>query len=145
MLRIVLITYLLLGVLGCNNVQSSDLTGSWVMTDASRQILPDRLRNASAKIVLSPDGSFFASEMPGLFYVPERRAIRLESGSGGWKLVAREGGQQVQLDFQAITDWSKTELPYGTQLDVSKVGSVAKLFYFVGDADTGQRIEFEKK
>jgi len=83
--------------------------------------------------------------MPGLFYVPGRRGIRLESGSGGWKLVAREGRQQVQLDFRAITDWSKTELPYGTQLDVSNGVSVAKLFYFVGDADEGQRIEFEKK
>jgi hypothetical protein len=116
-----------------------------VMTDASRQILPDGLRNASAKIVLNPDGSFLASEMPGLFYVPGGRGIRLESGSGGWKLVSREGGQQVQLNFYAITDWSKTELPYGTQLDVSKGWSLAKLFYFVGDADEGQRIEFEKK
>jgi hypothetical protein len=144
MLRIVLITCLLLAALGCNGVQPSGLSGTWVMKDASRQILPDGLCNASAKIVLSPDGSFLASEMLGLFYA-RAADIRLESGSGGWKLVAREGGQQVQLNFHAITDWSKTELPYGTQLDVSKGGSVAKLFYFVGDADEGQRTAFEKK
>jgi hypothetical protein len=115
------------------------------MTGASRQVLPDGLRKAGAKILLNPDGSFLASEMPGLFYFPGRRDIRLEAGSGRWKLVSREGGQQIQLDFYAITDWSKTELPYGTQLDVSKGWSVAKLFYFVGDADVGQRIDFEKK
>jgi hypothetical protein len=115
------------------------------MTGASRQVLPDGLRKASAKIVLNPDGSFLASEMPGLFYSPRRRDIRLEAGSGSWKLVSREGRQQIQLDFYAIADWSKTELPYGTQLDVSKGWSVPKLLYFVGDADEGQRIEFEKK
>jgi hypothetical protein len=84
-----LITFVLLGVIGCNSVQPSDLTGNWVKTDASRQILPDGLRNASAKIA-HPDGTYFASEIPGLFYVPGRRGLRPESGSGGWKLVALE-------------------------------------------------------
>lgn len=77
------------------------------MTNASRQVLPDGLRKASAKILLNPDGSFVASEMPGLFYFPGRRDIRLEAGSGSWKLVSREGRQGIQLDFYAITDWSQ--------------------------------------
>jgi hypothetical protein len=64
----------------------------------------------------------------------------LESGTGVWKLVSREGKQQVQLDFQTITGW-KDALPYGTQLDVSR----GSLFYFFGDADEGRRISFEQK
>jgi hypothetical protein len=83
--------------------------------------------------------------MPGIFYFPGRRAARLESGSGVWKLVSREGKQQVQLDFHTIADWKETDLPYGTQLDVSRGWSAVSLFYFLGDADEGRRIDFERK
>jgi len=131
---------LFFGTLGCKSVQPSDLTGTWVMNDESREILPPELQKVSAKIVLNANGTFVATDMPGLFYFPGLRAIQLESGSGEWKLVSREGEQQVQLDFQAIAGW-KDGLPYGTQLDVS----TGSLFYFVGDADEGRRVSFERK
>jgi hypothetical protein len=128
------------GVLGCRGVRPSDLAGTWVMKDASRKSLPPELQNASAKVVLGANGTFVASDMPGLFYFPGRRAALLESGSGAWMLVAHDGKQLVQLDFQAITGW-KDALPYGTQLDVSS----GSLFYFLGDADEGRRVAFERK
>jgi hypothetical protein len=103
------------------------------------------LQKASAKIVLNPNGTFVASDMPGLFFFPEHRDARLESGSGMWQLVSREGRQQVQLEFHEIADWKKNELPYGTQLDVSRGWSAVSLYYFLGDADEGRRIEFEKE
>jgi hypothetical protein len=78
--------------------------------------------------------------MPGLFYFPGRHAAQLESGSGAWKLVSHDGKQQVQLDFQVIAGW-KDVLPYGTQLEVSR----GSLFYFLGDADEGRRVAFDKK
>jgi hypothetical protein len=127
-------------MLGCKSVQPSDLPGTWEMKDGSRESLPPELRNASAKIVLDANETFVASDIPGLFYFPKRRPARLESGSGTWGLVSREGKQQVQLNFQVINDW-KDALPYGTQLDVSG----KSLFYFVGDADEGRRVTFEKK
>ncbi len=136
---------LLFGMLGCKSVQPSALTGTWVMTDASRQVLPTELQKAPAKIVVDVNGTFVASDMPGLFYFPGRRTARLESGSGVWKLVSREGRQQVQLDFHAIADWKETDLPYGTQLDVSRGFSAVSLYYFLGDADEGRRVEFERK
>jgi hypothetical protein len=46
----------------------------------------------------------------------------------------------VQLDFQVIAGW-KDVLPYGTQLEVSR----GSLFYFLGDADEGRRVAFDKK
>jgi hypothetical protein len=135
-----IVLLLLLGVLGCNNVKPGDLTGAWVMTEASRQVLPAELQKASAAIVLDANGTFVASDMPGLFYVPSRHAAQLERGKGAWKLVSREGKQQVQLDFQEIGGW-EDRLPYGTQLEVSR----GSLFYFFGDADQGRRVAFERK
>jgi hypothetical protein len=58
--------------LGCKSIQPGDLTGTWVMTEASRKVLPAELQNASAIIVLGANGTFVASDMPGLFYVPSR-------------------------------------------------------------------------
>ena len=109
------------------------------MKDGSRKSLPAELQNASAKIVLYPDGTFVASDMPGLFYFPGSHAARLESGSGAWKLVSHDGKQQVQLNFEVLAGW-KDALPYGTQLEVSS----ESLFYFLGDADEGRRVAFEK-
>jgi hypothetical protein len=131
--------------LGCKSVQPGDLTGTWVMTEASRKVLPAELQNASAIIVLAgANGTFVASDMPGLslcsFAVPSRHGAQLERGRGFWKLVSREGKQQVQLDFQEIGGW-EDRLPYGTQLEVSR----GSLFYFCGDADQGRRVSFERK
>ncbi|MGA3371607.1 MAG: hypothetical protein ABSC48_07585 [Terracidiphilus sp.] len=131
---------LFLGILGCKSVQRDDLVGTWVIMDASREVLPAELRKAQGKIVLDAKGTFVASEMPGLFYFPGVHSAQLETGSGTWRLEHSEGEQQVWLDFQIIADW-KNGLPYGTQLEVSR----SNLFYFLGDADEGRRIEFEKK
>ena len=98
------------GILGCKNVQPSDLAGTWAIKDGSRKSLPAELQNASAKIVLDTNGTFVASDMPGLFYFPGRHAARLESGSGTWKIVSRDGKQQVQLNFQVIAT-GKTRFP----------------------------------
>jgi hypothetical protein len=111
-----------------------------MLKDESRKALPNELQKASAKIVLDANGTFVASDIPGLLYSPGRHAAQLENGSGAWKLVSREGKQQIQLDFQVIAGW-KDVLPYGTQLDVSR----GRLFYFFGDADQGRRVAFERR
>lgn len=128
------------GMLGCKTVQSSDMTGTWALKDASRKSLLAELQNASAKLVLEANGMFIVSDILGLFYFHGRHPAQLESGTGIWKLVSHDGKQQVQLDFKTISN-CKDVLPYGTQLDVSK----GSLFYFLGDPDEGRRIAFEKK
>jgi hypothetical protein len=139
-LRLLPIALLAFSGFGCKSVQPTDLAGTWVIKDGSRRVLPSELQKSSARILLDANGTFVASDMPGLFYFPGRHKAQLDTGRGVWKLISRQGKQQVQLDFQVIEDW-KDALPYGTQLDVSK----GKLFYFFGDADEGRRIEFEKK
>lgn len=138
----------LLGMLGCKSVQPSNLAGTWVMKDSSRQVLPTELQNASPKVVLDANGTFVASEMPEELpptppYDVKRRNVRLDTGSGVWKLVSREGKQQVQLNFQTME--GNKDVPYGTQLDVSQEWSAMSLYYFLGDADEGHRVSLERK
>jgi len=137
------------GLLGCNNAKPIDITGTWAVTDQSRQrFLPASQRGAAAKIVLDSNGTFVASELPeDLLYGPPEVNERLVTGSGFWKLVSNEGRQQVQLQFNAITAGQRGNVPYGTQLHVStRLGSTVGLYYFQGgDADQGRRIAFERK
>lgn len=151
MLRFLPIVLLLLfGMLGCKSVQPTELSGTWVMKETSRQVLPTELQKASAKIVLDANGTFAASELPEELppappYDMKQRRVRMNSGSGVWKLVSREGKQQVQLDFHAMAGSKEGDVPYGTQMDVSKGWSAVSLYYFLGDADEGRRVSFEKK
>jgi hypothetical protein len=137
------------GLLGCKNAAQADLTGMWVVTDQSRQrFLPASQRSAAATIALNTDGTFTVSELPeDLLYGPPDAADRLVTGNGIWKLVSREGRQQVQLEFNTITAGQRGNVPYGTMLNVSTgLGSRVALYYFQGgDADQGRRVEFKKK
>ena len=146
--RIILIAaFIVAGVIGCHgtNVTADELAGTWVMTDASQQNLPAALQKASARIVLDTNGIFTASDMaldgllPGDF-----RRVQLATGSGVWKLVSREGRSEIQLDFYLLMD-NREQTPFGTQLYISKFWTPARLFYFLGDPDQGQRVEFEKR
>jgi hypothetical protein len=95
---------------------------------------------------LDGNGSFSASEVPDdLLYGPPAAADGLVTGGGTWKLVSREGKQQVQLDFSAIAIGRRGGVPYETYLDISKGWSATSLFYFQGDPDEGLRIEFEQR
>jgi hypothetical protein len=140
---------LCLGLMGCNSAKPTDIAGTWVVTDQSRQrFLPVSQRSAAAKIIMDANGTFVASELPeDLLYGPPEAADHLVTGGGVWKLVSREGRQQVQLQFHTITAGQRGNVPYGTVLSVStRLGSNVGLFYFQGgDADQGRRVEFEKK
>ena len=122
MLRFLPIAMLLcFGLLGCKSAKLADVTGTWVVTDQSRQrFLPASQRSAAAKITLDANGTFVASELPeDLLYGPPEADDRLVTGSGVWKLASREGRQQVQLQFNAITAGQRGNVPYGTMLNVS--------------------------
>ncbi|HWR13873.1 MAG TPA: hypothetical protein VN577_03535 [Terriglobales bacterium] len=137
----------LVGVLGCNraNIAAGDLAGTWVMKQGSREVLPSPLKNASPRILLQKDGTFIASEMPGLLY-GDQRGANLDAGTGTWKLVSREGRQEIQVNFYSITAGStQLPVPYGTQIMVSKPWSTVNMEYYIGDQDQGVRIELEKK
>ncbi len=131
-------------LLACANAKPEELFGTWTITDNSRPVLPTDLQRASAKIVLNPDGTFVASDVPALFFFPGRRDARLESGKGNWRLSPERENQQLQLNFAELGGWT-AELPYGTQLTVVKGLSSVTLYYFVGDPDEGRRVSFERQ
>ena len=136
------------GLLGCKNATPDDIKGTWIVTNQSRQrFLRAAQQKAEAKLVLDANGTFVASEIPeDLLYGPPEVADLLVTGTGVWKLISREGGQQIQLEFNAIFAGQRGKVPYGTMLNVSRRGASTSLFYFQGgDADQGRRIEFEKK
>jgi hypothetical protein len=136
-----------LGLQGCRTVQPSEITGTRIVTDQSRQrFFSVSQRAAAARITLDTSGAFTATEVPEDLLYGFLAADRLVTGTGIWKLVSREGGQQVRLQFNAITAGQRGNVPYDTNLYVSTgLTSTVGLFYFRGDPDEGRRIEFEKK
>ena len=104
-------------------------------------------QKAATKIVLEADGTFAATEVPGdLLYGLPQDDSSFVTGNGVWKLLSRNGKQQVQLNFNAITKGRRSPLPIGTQMGVA-TGRMAVILYYYqgGDADQGRRIEFEKR
>ena len=136
------------GLLGCKGAEPSDVTGTWVVKDESRhRFLSATQQKGIGKIVLEANGSFVASELPeDLLYGSPLAAEGLVTGRGDWKLLSRNGKQQVQLNFATIVVGQRGAVPYGTQLNVAKDWSGVTLFYFQGgEADQGRRIELERK
>jgi hypothetical protein len=144
MLRLLSVLLLVVvGTTGCKDARPNEITGTWIMRDGSRQILPPELKETQAKIILASDGTFTASDLPGLFYVPDHHPLKLESGTGVWKLAIRDGTQQLFLEFRTIRDWNEN-LPYGTHLDISRGLHGIHLDYSIDDPDEGRTVEFEK-
>src|SRR5439155_26271466 len=151
MWRLLLITpFLFIGMLGCKSVQPNDVIGTWVMKDQSRNELPREFKKGLAKIVVNADGTFVASELPEpLHPVPPydmKVRMRLDSGSGVWKLASWEGAQQLQLEVHDLASADENSHgSYGFPLIVSRGWSAVTLSYALGDPDEGRSAEFEKR
>jgi hypothetical protein len=146
--RFYLIAVLLaLGVVGCNSISPSELVGTWIVKEISRQRLPSELRKVRAEIVLDANGGFSTNSwIPEGLLHEQIVGIPLLRGRGTWRLMRIDGEQKVALDFRAIADSrGQHDVDYGTQLNISRTWSAPVLFYFQGDPDNGRRIEFERK
>lgn len=148
MSRITLLAVFMVGgMLSCKSaeVTPSELAGTWVISEASRERLPTALRKASARIILNVNGTFAASDMPidGLLH-DNPKLVKLVAGSGEWRIASLDGEREVQIDFLVATE-GINQTPYGMQLHVSKFLGPMGLFYFLSDPDQGQRVEFEKR
>ena len=128
------------GMLNCSPVQPAEVVGTWVLTDASRNRLSADIQRARAQLVLRQDGSFVATDLPGLFASGDRDAAKLESGSGVWRFESTGGERQLLLEFRTRSDTTRSR-PIGTDLHVSR----GSLFYFIGDPDNGVKMSLEKQ
>jgi len=140
-----LLLFIWLGVQGCGTVQTSELAGTWVVTEQTRQdILPASEQSSVTRIVLESNGTFSAYDLPGeLLYAPPKFTGHLVSGSGTWKLEQLEGRHRVLLKFHTIETGELSYL-YDAPLTVSKGLSGIRLYFFQGDPDEGRRVELEK-
>ena len=133
-----IVALLVSGVLSCSNLQPADVVGTWVVTDASRTRLPADAQKAAARIVLDANGTFVATDVPGLFARDERDASILETGRGVWRFVTLGGEQQLLLEFRQR---SNTPDQSSRGLHVSR----RRLYYFIGGPDVGLRVSLEKQ
>ena len=149
--RLVQLALLLLpGVLSsCTSVKDDDLVGTWTMTGDSRRFLPAELLNVSPQFTLNPDGTFTAVDLlefdlhdDGSRRVGSVTWVNVaRSGRGTWSIQPMNGRDQVFLRFEgsigaqlSISDWS-----------LNGPGSPTTLYYFRGDPDSVQRIQFTRQ
>jgi hypothetical protein len=86
----------------------------WV-TDLLRSKAGQTLKaGLSPRLVLSADGRFTATDLPGAFHGTVGVVDR-NSGSGRWKFITKDGRQQIQVSFDG---------DYGTQFEIAKDGGV---------------------
>ena len=123
-----------LALAGCNEPKKGDMIGTWNLTAASRRYLPPDMANISPRLVLSADGRFTATDLPGEFH-GSLDVVERFSGTGSWTFITKDGRQQIQLNPDGA---------YGTQFDIANDGGVWKLRYFLGDPDEHRRLEYTK-
>ena len=140
-----LVVALAFAIVGCGTTKPQDVTGTWIISRASRdRYLPDAQRGIAGTIVLSADGTFTATE------VPEELASSIEgarsiSANGVWSLIDHNG-TEVHLEFRVIRGRKEYEVPYGNQLSISMgFPRSMSLYYFQGHIDDRRRVEFERK
>lgn len=141
--RVLLAIVFLVPLAGCTKAKTEELVGTWRIVEASRGVLPARLKTAPATIVLSGDGRFTVSVLPGFLNTPPEPE-ELDSGDGVWKLISREGKQEVQLEFQSRQGKNASRVPFGAMLEISKSLGRPTLYYFIRDPDEGRMVEFER-
>jgi hypothetical protein len=150
MKRFLMIIILLLTLIGCQKVQTSDVVGTWVINEESREWLPLEVKESLGKIIVSDDGTFFAYELPKKGYYDSGKYVdrwRMISGRGTWKFIDISGIENLHLGFDKLTIGNTDEQDdsYGFPLNVSKWWSTVDLYYYPSGPDVGwERIDFEK-
>ncbi len=139
--RVLLAIVFLAPLAGCTKAKTEELIGTWRIVEASKGVLPAPLKTAPATIVLSGDGKFAVSALPGFLTTPPEP----DSGEGVWKLISRDGKQEVQLEFRSRRGEDASRVPFGAMLEISKGLGRPTLYYFIGDPDEGRMVEFERE
>ena len=125
---------------GCAQTISADeLVGAYSATIQSlqhlrkQQWIGGRLDAAHPHIVLDPDGTFEATDFP---LQDSLRSLHLAQGRGTWKLVPWDSQQKLHLRF--VGD-------QGVLLDFEKKRRSVVVYVYLGDPDSGDRLDLESK
>ncbi len=119
------------------------------MQEPLKDVVPENLRKAHGKLVLNSDGTFTASDVPGLCVFEtllpfaKDHPLQLDNGRGTWKIGNYFGEQSLYLTFNYIDDWDAKELPFVRSIEISMWPS-SDLHFELGDPDSNKRIVFLK-
>lgn len=106
------------------------------MTDDSRANLPQELREVAPRLTLTAEGTFTVVDLPEFTFRGTAWVFVAQSGRGTWTVRTQGGRDLVELTF---------ETGFASTLDISSsLGSPTKLQTYLGDPDSGRRIEFAK-
>ena len=142
----VLISAAIIIVAGCKTekLTNNQLVGTWSF-DASKSG-DAKPAYTAATFSLESTGAFLANSMPpGFAEIQGLKQTQAISGTGTWKLVAREDQARLRLTFTHVEGNNGQGLPYGGELFVEQSGSAEHLFYSEGDPDQNQRVYFQRK
>ena len=138
----------LIVAVGCSvrSPTADAFVGTWVMTQKPSSTEQGTAHRARGKLTLLGNGEFVADSVPsGLLYsLPGMNSPNYVSGTGAWKLGSVDRDAAVLLTFRAIKGTTEYKVPNGTQLLVDDVSKELLLYFFLGDPDEGDRIEFRK-
>jgi len=125
----------------CSSVTTNDLVGTWAMSEQSRSYLGAEVRVASPTLTLNSDATFTVVDLPALRELSSASADISRSGRGRWSILQTSNHERLELFFDQgpgdelfISDWS-SDGPW----------SSTTLYYFIGDPDSGRRIQFVRR
>jgi len=125
----------------CSSVSTNDLVGTWVTSEQSRRYLGAEVRVASPALTLNSDATFTVVDLPAPRELSFASADITRSGRGRWSILQTSNHERLELFFDQgpggelfISDWS-SDGPW----------SSTTLYYFIGDPDSGRRIQFVRR
>lgn len=134
------ILLLLICMSGCRKVSEMDLVGNWSLTEDAKKHFATSSK-AAAILNMAGDRTFTAVEIPaGLLSGDPKDRDRQVSGGGSWSM----SGSEVRLVFRQVNPNLGLNVPFGTQLHISKSLKEPVLYFFDGDPDEGRQIGFSK-
>jgi hypothetical protein len=125
--------------------QATDIVGTWLIDSSARHVLPPSSAVGCAHFSFSSDTTFVATSVPSTLFSAEPLAGPPVTGRGTWQMSENEGRDQIQLRFLSTDQPEKYGSDHGAQLDIEKRGRRLVLFYYLGDPDEQDRVEFIKQ
>jgi len=120
----------------CGSPKIDDLLGLWILSTGGAA--------PKATLRLDRSGKFELTAAPSSIVGAENTVPINIDGKGEWKLISRDGEYAVLLSFSSIQPDIGVKTPFGSPLGMSKYPRPS-LYYFVGDPDAGQRVQFERQ
>lgn len=148
------IAILALAAMSCTPASSSDLIGTWTISDDSRELLARPPgADSSARMVLREEGTVDYHDIPGELFgregtVTGRGEWSMDEGRpgiGGVLELLWEGRQTVNLTLSDVSEGDPSNIPFRTGMRVGGGEGGRSLYFFIGDPDSGKRVVFSQR